>query len=271
MINRLYFFLERLFLFVHNSAAALVQGVALGLVSNEKLEQLTQQRYSTDVSLASFADESYVNSGLLLWEREAIFKYFPPAGRVLVGAAGAGREMVALAAEGFFVEGFDCCKPLVELAQVELKRHGIDSNLYYTSPSTVPECNGPYSAALVGFSGYMYIAGSDRRIRFLQELCKLLKPDAPVMISFTEGSHGRKRVWTAKIGTFIRSIWRAPPVEEGDCIKNGFQHHFVRQQIVSEMNAAGLEMAYYSAGTCYGHAVGLVRDVGKPKPNSGVL
>jgi hypothetical protein len=48
------------------------------------------------------------------------------------------------------------------------------------------------------------------------------------------------------------------PVEEGDCLKDGFQHHFVREQIQAEMNEAGLEMVNYEGGTCYGHAVGLI-------------
>lgn len=270
MIVPLYFFLERVILFSHNVAAALVQGVTLGCLSNEKLERLTQQRYLSDFSFASYADESYVNSGLFLWEQEAIRRYFPPNGRVLIAAAGAGREMLALATTGFLVEGFDCCAPLVESGRAELGKQGIDARLVYTPPSTVPEFNGTYAAALVGFSGYMYIAGRDRRIRFLQDLSGLLQPDAPVMISFTEGANGRRRVWTAKIGTAIRSLWGAPPVEEGDCLRDGFQHHFVRDQIASEMNAAGIQLAYYSGGTCYGHAVGLVMKSTTP-PNSTSL
>ncbi len=42
-------------------------------------------------------------------------------------------------------------------------------------------------------------------------------------------------------------------------MQTGFQHHFLREQILSEMREAGMELTYYSGGTCYGHAVGLVR------------
>ena len=176
-----------------------------------------------------------------------------------MAAAGACREMLALAKCGFPVNGFDCCGPLIESGRKQLRKHGIDAKLEYAPPSTVPRCGGNYDAVLVGFSGYMYIPGRARRIRFLRDLCDFVNPGAPVMVSFTEGFPGRRRVWTARIGSAVRRLRRAVPIEEGDWLKSGFQHHFVRQQIVSEMSEAGLDLVYYSGGTCYGHAVGLVR------------
>ena len=257
IVAPLYLFLERGLRWINNGATAAIQGLSLGLLSNTGLERLTEHRYS--VAFSSFAEESYLNSGLFIWEREAIRRHFPPRGRVLVAAAGAGREMIALARAGFLVDGFDCCAPLVEAGRNELRKQGIDAKLEYAPPSTVAGCGGHYDAVLVGFSGYMYIAGRDRRIRFLRDLCRFLNPGAPVMVSFTEGSLGRRRVWTARIGTAIRRLRLAEPVEEGDWLKTGFQHHFVQQQISGEMSEAGVELAYYSGGTCYGHAVGLVR------------
>jgi len=259
MIAAVYFVAERLLLRIHNGIAVLIQGVALGLLSNKQLEDLTVLRYSTEASVASYAQPSYLNSGLFPWERETIQRFFPRGGRVLVAAAGAGREMIALAKAGFAVDGFDCCSLLVESGRQELRKQEIDATLDYAPPSAVPRHGGRYDAVLVGFSGYMYIPGRDRRIRFLRDLCGFLDPEAPVMVSFTEGSYGKRRAWTATIGTAIRMLRRAESVEEGDCLKAGFQHHFVRQQIVSEMSEAGLALAYYSGGTCYGHAVGLVR------------
>lgn len=257
MIASLYFFLERLVLLIHNAVAALIQGLALGLMSSEQLERLTEHRYLQQA--AHYSRESHLDSGLFVWEREAIGRYFPAKGRILVAAAGAGREMIALANSGFTVDGFDCCAPLVESGQCALRKHHVDAKLVYAPPSTVPACGSRYDAVLVGFSGYMYIAGRARRIRFLRGLREFLDPGAPVMVSFVEGLSGKRRVWTARIGSAIRGLRRAEPVEEGDCLKAGFQHHFDRQQIFSEMSEAGMEPTYYSGGTCYGHAVGLVR------------
>lgn len=250
-----YLLLERIVLWIHNGATAAIQGVSLGFLNNDKLEQLTTERYAR--SFHSYADELYLNSGLFGWEREAIRRYFSPGGRILVAAAGAGREVIALSKEGFRVDGFDCCAPLVAAGRNELGKHGIDAILGHAPPSAVPECKRIYDGVLVGFSGYMYIPGRDRRIRFLRELVNVLKPEAPLMISFTEGFPGRRRTWAARIGTSIRKLRGAEAVEEGDWFKGGFQHHFVQEQIASEMREAGIELTYYSGGTCYGHAVGL--------------
>jgi len=257
IVSPLYLSLERLLRWTSNGATSLIQGLALGLLTNAELERLTEYRYAT--SFSSYAEESYVNSGLFIWEREAIQRYFPPGGRVLVAAAGAGREMIALTRAGFVVDGFDCCGPLVKYGRNELQKQGIEAKLDHVPPSTVPGYDGHYDAVLVGFSGYMYIAGRDRRIRFLRDLCGFLDPGAPLMVSFTEGSPGRRRVWTARIGTAVRRLRLSTPVEEGDWVQTGFQHHFLREQILSEMREAGMELTYYSGGTCYGHAVGLVR------------
>lgn len=270
MIAAVYFLAERLLLRIHNGIAVLIQGIALGLLSNKQLEGLTVLRYSTEASVASYSEPSYVNSGLFTWERETIQRFFPRGGRILVAAAGAGREMIALARAGFAVDGFDCSSLLVEAGRQELQKQKIDAKLHYVPSSAVPTHGGHYDAVLVGFSGYMYIPGRDRRIRFLRDLCGFLDTDAPVMVSFTEGSYGKRRAWTAKIGTALRMLRRAESVEEGDCLKAGFQHHFVQQQIVSEMSEAGLRIAYYSGGTCYGHAVGLVRPdlAGRDRPTA---
>ena len=191
MIAAVYFVAERLLLRIHNGIAVLIQGIALGLLSNKQLEGLTVLRYSTEASVASYSEPSYVNSGLFTWERETIQRFFPRGGRVLVAAAGAGREMIALAKAGFAVDGFDCCSLLVESGRQELRKQEIDARLDYAPPSAVPTHGGRYDAVLVGFSGYMYIPGRDRRIRFLRDLCGFLDPEAPVMVSFTEGSYGQ--------------------------------------------------------------------------------
>jgi hypothetical protein len=258
MIDSLYFVLERSLLFINNGLAACVQGFALGLLSNEQLDRMTAKRYAG--SFQSYAETSYLNSGLFLWEREAIGRHFPQTGRVLVAAAGAGREMIALAKSGYQVDGFDCCRPLLECGRNELTEQGIDSRLAYAPPSCAPECDREYDAVLVGFSGYMYIPGRENRIKFLKDLVVCLQPGAPLMVSFMEGFPGRRRTGTARIGTAIRRLRGAEPVEEGDSFKGGFQHHFVYEQVESEMKDAGLELVYYAGGTCYGHAVGLVRN-----------
>jgi len=107
--------------------------------------------------------------------------------------------MLALADSGLLVDGFDCCAPVFESGQNALSKHHIDAKLSYAPPSTVPRCGGRYHAVLVGFSGYMYILGGARRIRFLRDLHDFLNPGAPMMV-LTGGLPGRQRIWTARLG-----------------------------------------------------------------------
>lgn len=258
MIARVYFLSERVLSLISNGSAAIIQGVALGLLSNRQLENLTVQRYETALSIAAYSNSSYLNNGLFIWERETVRHYFPSRARVLVAAAGAGRELIALAKAGYEVEGFDCSQPLVESGRRELLNQGLSVRLDYAAPSSVPRLNGKFEAVLIGFSGYMYIPGRERRIRFLSQLADVLNPHGVVMLSFTEGSLSKRRTWVARIGTALRRLRNDNPVEEGDSLKDGFQHHFVREQIQAEMNEAGLKMVNYEGGSCYGHAVGQI-------------
>jgi len=71
-----------------------IQGTALALFDNDGLDRLTERRYLR--SHASYENRQYVESGLFVWEQQAVDTYFSKGGRVLVAAAGAGREMIAL-------------------------------------------------------------------------------------------------------------------------------------------------------------------------------
>src|SRR5512142_2340602 len=54
------------------------------------------------------ADSSAFRRGLFGWEKEAIARFFPAApARVLVGGAGGGREVFALAEMGYEVVAFE--------------------------------------------------------------------------------------------------------------------------------------------------------------------
>ena len=258
VIAQIYLVIERLLLFFQNGIATLVQGVGLGLLNSDQLQQITQQRYLGQSHM--YSTESYLNSGLFLWERESVRRYFPPRGHILVAAAGAGREMFALAGCGFSADGFDCCPPLVAAGREFLRKSGIEAKLELVAPSAVPDGPRQYDAVMIGFSGYMYIPGRERRVEFLRRLGGFLTPGAPLMMSFVEGGPGNRRFWTARIGNALRRLRNGEPVEEGDCLRAGFQHHFVEEQIDQEMNAAGFDLVYYSGGTTYGHAVGLRRD-----------
>jgi hypothetical protein len=81
----------------------------------------TNEFYSAYNDLAYASAEQYAPSsrrfraGLFEWEKAAIEHHFPkPPARILIGAAGGGREAFALAEKGYQVTAFEPCFRLVQ-------------------------------------------------------------------------------------------------------------------------------------------------------------
>ena len=245
--------IDRLLGLCHAVGWATAQGVGLGLLDPEELVRLTVQRFEESIYLESAYN---IESGLWLWEREALRRFFPPTGRLVVGAAGSGREMIALHNAGYLVEGFDCAHTLVEAGQRMLREVGCPGKLLWAPPGTVPTLEGPFDGAIMGWSGYMYIPQRVQRVRLLQDFGRLLRPGAPILLSFeTRERFERRMYWAARGANWIRTVRGVQPVAVGDRLDNGFKHWFNRDDIVTEMSAAGLRLESYSTD-CYGWAVG---------------
>jgi hypothetical protein len=111
------------------------QSLGLGLLDPEELVRLTVQRFES----STFLEPAYnFEAGLWSWEREALSRFFPPAGHIVVGAGGAGREMVALHRAGYSVEGFECAHTLVAAGQTILRQAGCPGRLLW-APAGDPD------------------------------------------------------------------------------------------------------------------------------------
>lgn len=232
---------------------AVAQSVGLGFLDPEELVRLTVQRFEE----SSYIDPAYnTTSGLWLWESEALRRFFPSTGRMLVGAAGSGREMIALHRAGYSVEGFECARTLVAAGQVHLRDVGCPGRLIWAPAGTVPALEGPFDGAIMGWSGYMYIPLRTQRVKLLHDFRELLRPGAPLLVSFETREHCERRMSGAARGAnWIRKIRGAQNVIVGDCLDRGFKHWFNRSDIAAEMLEAGLRLEWYTSDN-YGWAVG---------------
>jgi hypothetical protein len=245
--------IERAIRYCHAVGWAGVQSLGLGLLDPKELVRLTVQRFES----STYLDPAYNSgSGLWLWEREALRRFFPSAGRILVGAAGAGREMVALHRAGYSVEGFECAHTLVEAGQVILRDAGCAGRLTWAPAGTVPALEGQFDGAIMGWSGYMYIPLRTQRVKLLQDFRALLRCGGPLLLSFQTREHCERRMyWSARGANWFRKVRGAPPVAAGDYLDNGFKHWFNRDDVAGEMAEAGLRMEWYGVDG-YGWAVG---------------
>ena len=244
---RLYLWLDRWLQRWVRLLGMLHEGFWLGCLDPEDL---------TAVTIRSFQQSRLYNgpehnqSGLFPWERETIDRFFRPRSRILVAACGGGREIIALHSLGFQAEGFDCTPRLVETSRRLLQELGISSTVMLCPPNDVPRELTPHDSLIVGWTAYMQIPGSARRIAFLRKLRASVPPEAPILVSFwvREGAspdEGR----AFRLATWFRSLRgrRAEPLEPGDHVTDrGYHHCFAKEEIEAEFKAGGFRMCHYS-------------------------
>ena len=236
-----------------NWAYGIHEAVWLGVLDRANLTRVVALQY--DQSGRYLGDEHNL-SGLFAWEAAVIEREFRDCASILVGAAGAGREVLAIAGRGTRVDAFDPSPELVAAAQKLLAARGIESNYLLAEPDRVPAQLGVYDGAIVGWGGYSHIPDSRARIGFLRELATHLRPGAAVFLSVWErGGQERKFRTVAGIARFIGRLgFAGSRVETGDSTTHGFAHYFTREELERELAAAGFRMDFYSDTPC-GHAV----------------
>lgn len=236
------------------AAHALHQGFWLGLMDHRHLAGVAHRYYTRG---ARWRDDDWNTSGLFLWEERALARHFPASGRLLVGAAGGGREAIALARRGFRVEAFECVPELVEAARAAFARLALDVRILPAAPGAVPEGPGTFEGLIVGWSAYMHVPGRAARVAFLRALRARAAPGAPVLLSFVaRRGPSRSLTWTFRIASLLRAARLSrDPVEYGDTLDPTLDHQFTRQEVEGELREAGFEPVEWSDEP-YGHAVG---------------
>ncbi len=135
------------------------------------------------------------DGGLFTWELRVLASpRFPRSGRVLLGAAGAGRELVALVDRGFEVVAFDPCEPFADAARSIAPRD--KANVIHASyddliaaaagrggPLADAVKGKPFDAVILGWASLSHVMPSSARVDLFRAL-RVLAPDAPVLASF---------------------------------------------------------------------------------------
>jgi len=245
---------------IHAVCDAVHQGVWLGILDADGLQELTDDHYRSTQTGAphdeNYFSERHNSRGFFGWERQAVDTHFTHCQTMLVGAAGGGRETHELARRGVKVDAFECNPDLLESCRSYLSSQGVAANIVAARPNEVPESLGTYDGAILGRSSYMHIVGREQRIGFLKGFRAHLRSGAPLLLSFVSYTDSRPRRLAYRLATIIRTIRRASPVERGDALTiSRFDHHFTKEDIQEELASAGFALVTYSQGR-YGYAVG---------------
>jgi hypothetical protein len=230
-----------------NLAEALHKGFWLGFLSADDLNALTAKRYGASQHLTS---TEHTESGFFDWEAPLIERYFRKGSRILVAAAGTGREILALLDAGFSADGFECNPLLLEAGRKLFEQLGQSHSVVFCEPDMVPPGPRIYDGLIIGWSAYTHIPTRLRRVRFLQALRGRTLPHSPLMMSvFIRNESSRYSAMTYRAGAIFRILFRGrkEPLQRGDDLEfSHFRHRFTRDEIEAELQAAGFRMLDYS-------------------------
>jgi hypothetical protein len=136
----------------------------------------------------------------------------------------------------------------------------VEVQVLEAAPDAVPDGLASYDGAIIGWGAYMHIPGRARRIAFLGQLRRHIRPGGPLLVSyFARRVDGRAFRSKAAIARVIRRLrFSSEPVEIGDSLDRTFDHWFTESDIRSELEQAGFETVSTAADP-YGHAVATSR------------
>jgi hypothetical protein len=258
---RLYLLSRRVWRLVGDICAGAFDGFWLSVLGRDAHDRVVEYHY---LDAAEYRSDSYNLDGLFPWEEKVVAGHFADCRRILVGGAGGGREMVALAQLGYEVAGFECNPTLVEYANGLLARKEIPTRVEHVPPDVCPAVDAPYDGIIIGWCAYMHIQGRNRRVAFLRSLRPALKPGAPVLLSFwhINGPARRRLRVTQRVAGPLRRLLGREPITLGDSMAPHRLQYFDEELLREELVLAGFELKIYKPwfGHEYGHAVVVARD-----------
>ncbi len=220
-----------------------LNGLWLGVLSDAELAAI-DQRYYEDAG--QYRTAAWNERGLFEWEQRLVDEHFAQCERVVVLAAGGGREVLALLQQGFDVIGYESHPDLVGFAQDLLETRGHPGRLHPSARDAFPVDAGPCDGMVVGWGAYSLMQARHRRVALLSNASEHLSARGPVLLSFFERTVADREVrWTSRIANGLRRVRRAEAVELGDTFAPNFVHVFTRGELAAEVEAAGLHLVSY--------------------------
>lgn len=183
--------------------------VALGLLSDQAQERLTELRYRSYPWYSPKDDTTW--EPLFDWETAFAKRYLPqdPC-RVLIGGSGAGREAYHMSRRGHDVVAFDPIPQFVETMarsmSADLRVHPYRAryqDLPRLNPATPNHPAGdlsampPFDAAILGWSSFSHILDEDASIETLRTMARHVH--GPILVSFFTRDPEEDTHWSSQI------------------------------------------------------------------------
>lgn len=241
-------------------AGNFLSGLALGLLDDAALVRLTISSYDRR--------GTYNAQQIREWEVEWFEADLPPApARLLVGAAGSGREVAHLEAQGYDVLAFEPAHRYVCNANLTgglgrpMLEGSYDDLLDQASPLYQQlSSSSPFDAILLGWGSITHVPGQDRRIAMFREL-RALCPSGPLLASFclaqgrTQPGLSRARNAGLRVARVLGGRGDDPSMD-GISGSHGYAHWFTDEELqgLATESGYGLKEAVLVTAFPYPHA-----------------
>lgn len=220
--------------------------------------------------------------GLFDWEVEVLASdAFPKKGRILLGAAGGGRELSALCARGFEVVAFEPNDLLRSGAEAVARSYpgtAVFDATYddlvcavntKTGPLGAALAAGPFDAVVLGWGSVTHVVTPDEQAALLRAV-RVASPSGAVLLSFfmrpSTGAGGKSEQLRTKLrGLFARMGGASAPDGLGYEMNGGFVYFFTTEEVHALAFDAGYEVERLRAHP-FPHAV--LRPMTSTRPQS---
>ncbi|MBK8252458.1 MAG: methyltransferase domain-containing protein [Polyangiaceae bacterium] len=191
------------------------------------------------------------------WELEWWRGELPAAGaRVLLGAAGAGREAALLAALGHEVTALEPSRDLAQMCRrkgVHVVEARYEDLVAATRPPAVASMCTQFDAVVMGLGSLSHILDAEMRVRVVRELVRTA-PNGAVLTSslaaVTPRSDGRAARMGRAFARPIRAARPLPPVDRNEVVFGGlgFAKCFERAELEALAHAVGRTPRFFEGG-----------------------
>lgn len=215
---------------------------AVGLLRAAELEEAGLEEWR-DFSVSA----PEVDAGLFPDERRFYARVLRPSDRVLIVGCGAGRDLIALGASGFRVDGIDRSPALVDATRAHLARRGVRASVR-TADARDVELDELYDAVIFSNGCYSFIRSAATRIATLRRVGAHLAPGGRIILSH-HPFKGQSRIGHAIIRVSARMGRVDWSPEPGDVFSRRafggplrYRHDFAPAALAAECDAAGLRV-----------------------------
>lgn len=217
----------------------------------------TAEKSLLGVELYDAAPHYRAVGSLFDWEERWFDERLEATSRVLVGACGAGREVVALANRGHRVSGFEPARSLLSLASSRAPEADLWEDTYETWTST--SSAETYDAVLLGWGSISHVLDPVERIALLKE-CVRVCPNGPVLLSYWSRTSNPAAARARRVGAALgQRLGGCRPLGDAYRSNIGFIHMFSAEELKDLADSVSRDLILEGGPADYPHATLLPR------------